>query len=231
MIRKANSVQVARAVVIAAAVTVLAGCMGVPAGGLGPQPLTPTQRFTLQVEPGQERIALAVHDDGLSGNQHNALIDIANRFAVEGAPVLRIEAPSGGDPVANDFAWRIKGALEVIGAPGRLIQVVAYNAPDPRAPVLIGYDTVRAVVPQCGASWTSLTRTANNETSANFGCAVTANLAAQITDPRDIIAPRGMTPADAGRRTVVFDNYRKGEATAAPQEELIANRRVSQAVD
>lgn len=216
---------------ITATLLLLAGCMGAPAGGIGPAPLTPTQRFTLQVEPGQERIALAVHDTGLSGNQHNALIDIANRFAAEGAPVLRVEAPSGDDPVANDFAWRVRGALEAVGAPGHRIQVVAYNAPDPRAPVLIGYDIVRAAVPRCGTSWTNLTRTGANETPANFGCAVTANLAAQIANPRDIVGPRGMSPADAGRRTVVFDNYRTGEATAAPQEELIARRRVSQAVD
>ena len=215
---------------VAAAIT-LAGCMGGPAGGGSPPPLTPTQRFSLQVEPGLERIALAIHEEGLSGNQHAALTDIANRFAIEGAPLLRIEAPSGNDPVANDFAWRIKGALEQVGMPGERIQVVAYNAPDPRAPVLIGYETLRAVVPQCGTVWTSMTRTNGNETPPNFGCAVTANLAAQIANPRDIITPRGMTPGDAGRRTVVFDHYRKGEATAAPQEELVANRRVSQAVD
>jgi len=209
----------------------LAGCLGGPAGGTGPAPLTPTQRFSLQVEPGVDRIALAVHDSGLSGNQQAALTDIANRFGIEGATVLRVEAPSGGDPVSNDFAFRIKTALEAVGAPGHRIQVVAYDAPDPRAPVLVGFETLRASVPQCGTSWTSLTRTGANESQANFGCAITANLAAQISNPRDIISPRGMTPTDAGRRAVVFDNYRKGEATAAPQESLVANRRVSQAVN
>jgi len=209
----------------------LAACMGAPAGGIGPAPLTPISRFSLQVEPGLDRIALAVHDTGLSGPQKGALADIANRFGIEGASVLRVEAPSGGDPVSSEFAYRIKSALEAVGAPGYRIQVVAYDAPDPRAPVLVGFETLRAAVPQCGTSWTSLTRTNANESPANFGCAVNANLAAQISNPRDIIAPRGMTPGDAGRRTVVFDNYRKGEATAAPQETLVANRRVSQAVN
>jgi len=209
----------------------LSGCVGDPAGGLGPAPLTPTQRFSLQVEPGIERIALAVRDDGISGNQQNAIIDLVNRFAIEGASTLVVEAPSGDDVVSNDFAWRVKAMLEQAGAPSSMIQVVGYHAPDPRAPVLVGYETVRAVVPRCGQNWTNLTRTANNETSANFGCAVTANLAAQIANPRDIVQPRGMTPADAGRRAVVFDQYRKGAQTAAPQEEMVANRRVSQAVN
>ena len=216
---------------LACAAALTAGCMGAPAGGLGPAPLTPTQRFSLQVEPGVERIALAVHDHGLSANQHNALVDLANRFGLEGAPVLTVEAPSGSDAVANDMAWRIKGAFEQMGVPADRVRVVAYPAPDPRAPVLVGFETLRASVPVCGQSWTSLTRTNGNESQANFGCAVTANLAAQIANPRDIVSPRAMTPIDAGRRGVVFDNYRKGEATAAPQEELVANRRVSQAVD
>ncbi len=209
----------------------LSACMGGPAGGTGPTPLNPTSRFTLQVEPDVDRIALSVHEDGLSANQQNALAAVSNRFGIAGATVLRIEAPSGGDPVSADFAWRVKAELEARGAPVGAIQVVGYQAPDPRAPVLVGFETVRAAVPQCGTYWGNLSRTNGNNGSANFGCAVTANLAAQIADPRDIVAPRGMTPSDSGRRSVVFDNYRKGEATAAPQEELVANRRVSQAVN
>lgn len=207
----------------------LAACMGAPVGSLSPTPLTPTQRFTLQVEPGVERIALAVHENGLSPNQTQALAALSNSFGIEGAPLLRIEAPSGDDAVSADFAYRIKAELERRGIGP--VQVVGYSAPDPRSPVLVGYETVRAVVPQCGTRWESLTRSNSNESPSNFGCAVTANLAAQIENPRDLIQPRGMTSSNAGRRTVVFDNYRKGEATAAPQEQLVANRRVSQAVD
>lgn len=207
----------------------LAACMGAEAGSLSAIPLTPTQRFTLQVEPGVERIALAVHESGLTANQTEALAALANRFGIEGAPVLRIQAPSGDDTVSADFAYRIKAQLEQHGIGP--VELVGYAAPDPRAPVLVGYETLRAVVPQCGTQWESLTRTASNQTPSNFGCAITANLAAQIDNPRDIVAPRGMTPSDAGRRAVVFDNYRKGATTAAPQEELIANRRVSQAVN
>lgn len=209
--------------------TALSACVGAAAGSLTPAPLTPTQRFSLQVEPGLERIALAVHEGGLSANQSEALAGLANGFGIEGANVLRIEAPSGNDPVSADFAYRIKAELDQRGIGP--VQVVGYDAPDPRAPVLIGYETLRTMVPQCGTQWESLARTGSNSSPSNFGCAVTANMAAQIDNPRDIVRPRGMTPSDAGRRAVVFDNYRKGEATAAPQEELVANRRVSQAVN
>lgn len=226
MISQARVASLAAALALSAA---LSACVGAPAGSLSPTALTPTQRFTLQVEPGVERIALAVHETGLSANQSDALAAFANGFGIEGAPLLRIEAPSGDDPVSADFAYRIKAALEQRGIGP--VQVVGYNAPDPRAPVLIGYETLRSLVPQCGTQWESLARTGSNSSPSNFGCAVSANMAAQIDNPRDIVQPRGMTPSDAGRRAVVFDNYRKGEATAAPQEELVSNRRVSQAVN
>lgn len=209
----------------------LAACMGGPAGGEGPMPLTPTSRYSLQVEPGVDRIALAVREDGVSPAQQAALGALIRRFGAERATALRIQAPGGGDVVAGDFAYRIKAALEHGGVPGHLIQIEGYDAPDARAPVLVGFETLEAVVPQCGLQWNNLARTARNETSSNFGCAVNANLAAQIANPRDIVTPRNMTASDQGRRAVVFDNYRKGEATAAPQEDLIANERVSQAVD
>ncbi len=218
--------------IAAAAIAVSqSGCMGGPAEGLGPTPLTPTSRYSLQVEPGFDRIALAVHETGLSDNQSQALRDMVNRYAAERAQVLTVEAPSGDDPVSSEAAWRIKGALEAAGVPSYQVRVVTYVAPDPRAPVLVGFDTVRAVVPQCGREWTNLARTANNAGSSNFGCAVNANLAAQIANPRDIITPRTMTPADSGRRSVVIDHYRAGEQTAAIRETVVDRSRVSTAVE
>jgi pilus assembly protein CpaD len=215
----------------AASILALSGCMGLPAEGTEPRPINPISRFALAVEPGVERIALAVHETGPSANQNRALQEFAYRFSAEGAPVVRVEAPSGDDPVSSEMAWSVRNALEALGVPGHQVQVVTYVAPDPRAPVLVGYDTVRASVPRCGTQWTNLARTASNAGHANFGCAVNANLAAQIANPRDIVTPRAMTPPDSGRRAVVFDRYRRGEPTAAVSETLLENAEVSNAVD
>lgn len=220
---------------LAAALTLgglaLSGCMGAEASLGGEPPLTPTSRYSLQTEPGLDRIALSVHETGLSANQQSALSAMVGRFAVEGAPTLVVEAPAGDDAVANQMAWNVKAALVAAGAPDHRIRMVSYAGPDPRAPVLVGFETVRAVVPQCGTEWGSLSRTGDNQSASNFGCAVNANLAAQIANPRDIVSPRAMTSADAGRRSVVFDDYRKGETTGAAREELIALARASRAVN
>ena len=207
----------------------LAACGG--AAGSGPVPLTPTSRFALQVEPGIDRVALAVHETGLSENQALALRDMVNRFASEGAQLLTVEAPSGDDPLSSSAAWAIKSELESHGVPPYQVRLVTYVAPDPRAPVLVGFDTVRAAVPTCGTAWTNLGRTGANAGQANFGCAVNANLAAQIADPRDIVSPRAVQPGNAARRSVVFDKYRLGEQTSANREQMVADDRVSNAVD
>lgn len=209
----------------------LGACVGGPASLGGEPPLTPTSRYQLQVEPDLDRIALAVHETGLSPAQNGALQELVRRYRYVDAVPMVIEAPAGNDAVALKTAYDVQSALAAYGVSPDRIRLVSYAAPDPRAPVVVGYQTVRAVVPRCGAAWGNLGRTGDNRSASNFGCAVTANLAAQIEDPRDIQRPRALTPADAGRRTVVFDAYRGGKPTSADREETIRNTAVSRAVN
>ncbi|WP_404417148.1 CpaD family pilus assembly protein [Brevundimonas vesicularis] len=209
----------------------LGACVGGPASLGGEPPLTPTSRYQLQVEPDLDRIALAVHDTGLSPAQNGALQALVGRYRYVDAVPMVIEVPAGDDPVAVKTAYDIKSALAAYGVAPERITLVSYAAPDPRAPVVVGYQTIRAAVPRCGTTWGNLSRTGDNQSAFNFGCAVTANLAAQIEDPRDIQRPRPMTPADAGRRTVVLDLYRGGKPTSAEAETLIRETAVSRAVN
>lgn len=193
-------------------------------------PITPLSRYTLQVEPGLDRIALAVHDQGLSGNQRDAINQLAARYGAAGYGAVKVEAPAGEDPAAVQQAYAVRAALQAAGVPGERIQIAAYAAPDPRAPILAGFETVRASIPNCALEVGNLGPRFSNQSSSSLGCAVTANMAAQIADPRDIMGARPMTPADSGRAAVVFDNYRKGEASSTPQEFLV-NGQISRAVE
>ena len=212
----------------------LAACTGIVSACAStdplPPPLTPTSRYVLQVEPGMDRIALAVHDQGLSGNQQAALAALAGRFAASRADVIRVEAPTGDDPAAARAAWGVRDALAALGVPAERVLVTAYAAPDPRAPVLAGFEVLTAHVPNCAEAQRASVSSFSNQPSAAFGCAVTANLAAQIANPRDIVAPAAIDAAEAGRRAKVFDTYRAGTPTSAPQEPLV-NGRISRAVD
>ena len=96
---------------LAGAALGLSACVGGPASLGGEPPLTPASRYALQVETGLDRIALAVHDDGLSANQNAALAALVERFAAVGAGSITIEAPAGDDPVAAQTAYAVRDAL------------------------------------------------------------------------------------------------------------------------
>ncbi|MFJ6025625.1 CpaD family pilus assembly protein [Brevundimonas sp. NPDC092305] len=196
----------------------------------GPPPVNSLASYSLQVEPGIDRIALAVHENGLSPTQRAALGDLAGRYSSAGAPWLRVEAPAGDDPAATAQAYAVRDALQNLGVPGERIMVVGYAAPDPRAPVLAGFETLRPVIPNCALEPRAMEGGFSNRSAPGFGCAVTANMAAQIANPRDILGQRQMTPAETGRSAVVFAKYRSGETTSATQEPLIEGR-VAQAVE
>lgn len=68
MIRRISGVAL-----VALSVAALGACVGGPASLGEEPPLTPTSRYVLQVEPNLDRIALAVHDAGLSPAQTGAL--------------------------------------------------------------------------------------------------------------------------------------------------------------
>lgn len=218
-----------RALLLAVAATSLLAACGSTGGATGPQ-LTPLSRYALRVEPGLDRIALAVHEDGLSANQQAAIGDLVHRYMATGVGAVRIEGPSGDDPAAFRQTWAVRSALQAAGVPADRIVVASYPAPDSRAPVLAGFETVRAVIPNCAAEPRAMDNRFSNEASPGLGCAINANLAAQIADPRDIVGHRPTSPADSGRAAVVFDNYRRGEATSAPQEPLVEGR-IARAVE
>ena len=218
----------ASAVFVLAAGIAVSGCASM-SGDIN-APITPLSRYALQVESGLDRIALAVHDQGLSSNQRAALRDLAARYGASGAGQVRIESPAGDDPVAVEQAYAVRTFLQAAGVPGDRIQMAAYAAPDPRAPVLAGFETLRASVPDCAVEARNMGTRLSNQSSGGFGCAITANMAAQIADPRDILGARAMTPADSGRAAVVFDNYRRGQISSTPQEPLV-NGRISGAVE
>ncbi len=200
------------------ALLALAAC-GTPAGGptFAEPPITPTERYPLATRPRVDEIALAPRADDLSPAQREALAAMTARYYAEGAPALVIQSPEGLPPdhPALKTASAARAELERLGVRPAELRMTAYPDPGGRPLVRVGFETVEAVVPECGRNWTNLTATKDNRGHANFGCAVTANMAAQIANPRDILGGRPLDPADAGRRSVVLGKYRAGEKTGA----------------
>ena len=96
--------------------------------------------------------------------------------------------------------------------------------------MLASFTALQAKGPDCEGGWDNLTSTRNNGPSTHFGCAVTANLAAMIADPRHLIAPAAVAPPDGDRRQTVLGKYKKGEVTSSTVDQQ-ANGAVSRAVN
>lgn len=194
--------------------------------------LTPTEHYAIEVASHPVRIALEAHRLGMSPNQARALNEFAQGWTEADGREITLRSPThGGDPAA---AYRtVSDARDLLlsrGVAPSSLQVVGYDAHgDHRAPVIIDYVHYVAKGPSCGRSWGNLAANGSNRAYTNFGCALTANIAAEIADPGDLMAPRQSDPVDAARRQTVLDHYRKGEITSSAKDDQ-ANGAVSTAV-
>ncbi len=142
--------------------------------------------------------------------------------------MIEVQAPAGAAPRMISGVYQL---LTAQGAPASAVKLSSYDpGGEPGAPIVVGFERFEAITPRCGLDWESLTRTRDNEAFGNFGCAITANIAAQVANPQDLIRPRNTTPVDAQRRTTVLDNYRRGEITASARDDQ-ATGTVSKAVN
>ncbi|HWE47849.1 MAG TPA: CpaD family pilus assembly protein [Caulobacteraceae bacterium] len=212
------------------AVTV-SGCM-TPAGGKHvPAPITPTERYSMHAEQRPEQMAFGVHPDGLSDNQRSALTRYVDGWMSNGGGAIAISTPKSGDAAAARTAWAIKARLQQLGVADGDVQVQSYESDTAGAPVLVVYSRYAAVVPKCNQSWTDLTNNYKNDGYQNFGCATTANMAAMVANPRDIVTPADAVSGDAGRRAVIMDKYRKGEPTGAVGADANAGKAATSVVN
>jgi len=192
--------------------------------------VNPLERFPMTAQETADETRLAVHASGVSANQQAALVEVAARWRDSGGRLLVLKAPQGGGGAAFVMAEQTRAILVGEGVSPAAIRIEGYDAAgDASAPIVVAFSRYEANVPRCGQQWDNLSGTQSNNNHSNFGCAISANMAAQIANPADLVAPPPMTPGDAGRRAVVMEAYRKGEVTASRSD---ANQSgvVSQAV-
>jgi pilus assembly protein CpaD len=194
-----------------------------------PAPITPSEQYPIAVQPVPLELKLGAHVEGLSPNQTAALRDFIGRWNDADRGMITVKAPAHG-PNAEAVYRTATGARDYLIAQGVMpdsVRIVSYDAgADPQAPVLVGFMRYEAKGPTCGQDWGNLADAFKNESYAEFGCSVTANIAAQIADPEDLLHPRAQTPPDGSRRQVVLDKYRTG-ATTSTAKDTQANGAVS----
>ncbi|HUO11498.1 MAG TPA: CpaD family pilus assembly protein [Caulobacteraceae bacterium] len=202
------------------AVLALGACASGPAPE-GRTGLTPTENYAIKVNPAPLELKLAAHSDGLSPAQVEALRAFVGDWRDAGGAEITLKAPEHGPD--RDAAYRTttdaRDFLVSQGVQPEKLRVVGYEAGgDAKAPVLIGFVRYEAKGPNCGQSWSDITNISDNREYPEFGCAVTANIAAQIAYPADLLQPQASDPPDAQRRQSVTDAYRKPAITSTPKD-------------
>lgn len=226
-----------RTALLGLALLALGGCATgrEPAATAAAKPRTDTQQWVdrVQVTAQPDEILLAPHAAGLSDRQTQALDALLSRWLDAEAREIVVSAPVGAP--ASDAAARMAGAARArlvgLGAPATRVRIVGYDATaEADAPLKVGFLRHVAQIPQCGQHWENLTATRDNAPFANYGCAITANMAAQVANPEDLQRPRDMDPADAARRDTVYGKYRRGEVTSSAKDDQ-ATGAISKAIN
>lgn len=201
----------------AALIVSLMGSLGACAGAAQKEALnasTPGAQYRLEAQNRSHAIHLKINADGFSRNQQLALDQVAQKAGWVNAQPVDVRIITNNTPEAVRAGYNVRDYLiarQVLPAH------ISYITSDDQPADVVSLETTeyRAVRHDCNQAWGNLTATAHNGVHSNFGCTVTANMAAQIADPRDIAAPAAETPADAGRKVTIIDKYRRGEVTAS----------------
>ena len=113
----------------------------------------------------------------------------------------------------------IQDALAGLGVRETLIKLVGYEASTAEgAPMIVGFASFETKPLKCGETWDAFTKSATNKPNNNFGCAITANMAAMVSNPADLAGPRPDDPSDAQRRDTVLGKYRTGGVTSGAKD-------------
>lgn len=182
--------------------------------------LAPTHlRNPIQVAESIERLELYTRPNGLelSARDKLAVAQFLDGYARSGDGALYINRPASAAAGlgTQQAEATIRGLMAQGGMNPMSVQTGQYNSePGAPAPVVVSYRRLSALPADCG-SMNDLTQTYSNQPHSSFGCFQSANLAAMITDPRQLLEPYTAGQPNAQRRQVVYDKYIAGEATTA----------------
>lgn len=185
------------------------------------------ERFPISVQPRMMTLRLIYNGQAaLDENATGQIARFAQDYLSHGSGSIAVAPPNGNQAVAN----LVVDELVERGVSRNQIMVGGANAPGPADDIRLTFIRYVAEAPACGNWSTSLAFTAGNTVPPNFGCATQHNLAAMVSDPRDLVTPDTSGQPDAQRRLTVLDRYRRGQPTPAEKSED-QNAFVSEAIE
>ena len=209
---------------IAALALSLAACANL--GQNGPlQATSVSERHPITVDTQAATLMLDVAPDSISLTDDDlARIDaFAAQYKARGDGPLVMSIPTGAPNrgAASRAAAEVETRLNALALGVRDVRLSHYRASGAasNAPLILSFTQYVATPSPCGNWSQDYAFNPRNIASPNFGCSTRNNLAVMVADPGDLVAPRGMDPADAQRRDDILERYRVGETTQSERSE------------
>ncbi len=203
----------------AIATALLSGCASRDNLTTGGIPDDYRQRHPIVVTEAEQSVDIPVAstDRRLNIAQRDMVRGFAQTYMSRATGPVYILAPEGSpnNAAVRQLRGQIRSELSARGiASSKIINssYVTLNATD-AAPIRLTFTGTTAMTTQCGQWPRDIINDFSNQNYYNFGCATQNNLAAQIANPEDLVAPRGMTPIDATRRNAAIQEYRERTST------------------
>ena len=166
-----------------------------PYGGSDVHPIT--------VVKGPVTMEVSSAQGSLQPPQINAVTAFVHQAMQAGITPITVAQPSGGGKSARVVS-EIASLMVQQGVPRAYVRFASYSGGS-SSPVRLSYVSTYAKTLKCGAWPEDGTDTAENQLTTNHGCAVQANIAAEIADPSTLVVPAVVTPIQSANRVGGLD--------------------------
>ncbi len=207
-------------VTTAVSVAILSGCAGphdqLTTGGI---PDDYRARHPIIVTEAEQTVDIPVAstDRRLTIAQRDLIRGFAANYISRASGPVYVLSPEGSpnSAAARQLRNQVRAELASRGIASSKIINTSYAAAGAgdAAPIRLSFTGTTAITTQCGQWPKDISNDFANQNYYNFGCATQNNLAAQVANPEDLVAPRGMTPIDAQRRNNAIQEYRTTTST------------------
>ncbi len=185
------------------------------------------KKHPIQIAESVERLELYSRPDGmsLSARDQDAVAQFLSAYGRYGDGPLYMNVPNRRTAGTDQTRAMVQSIMSGIGLSGAPMQEGQYQVMhNVAAPIVISYRRLKTLPKDCSLN-EGLHYTYNNQTYRNFGCSASANLAAMIDDPRQLLQPYDMSPPNMRRRMTIYDKYINGTnpASAHPARQEISS--------
>lgn len=177
------------------------------------QPYSGSDTHPITVVKGPVTLEVSSAKGTLQPLQINAVTSFVHQALQAGVTPITVAQPTAGGNAAR-VASEVASLMVQQGVPRNYVRFATYNG-GASAPIRLSYVSTYAKTKKCGDWSEDATDTAENQLALNHGCAVQANIAAEVANPETLVVPATVTPTLAQPIVTRLTNTLTGSASGS----------------